>query len=348
MSMKFSAEMISAFLGGTVDGDKSVTVNTVAKIEEGTKDALAFLSNPKYEEYIYTTAASIVIVNADFAPKQPVKATMIRVPNAYEAFAKLLQLYVQNLPKKVGISPKSDIAESAKVGKDVYIGAFAVIDEGAQIGDGTQIFPQVYIGDNVKIGSNCIINAGVKIYAGCVIGDNTTIHAGTIVGGDGFGFAPRPDGGYDKIPQIGNVVIGSNVEIGANTCIDRATMGSTRISDGVKLDNLIQIAHNVVIGENTVMASQVGVAGSAKIGKNSMFGGQVGIVGHITLADGLKVGSKTGISTSIDEPNSTWFGVPMLPGLKQHRVMAIIKELPDLRYKLMEIDRELKKIKENK
>jgi len=345
--MEFSAEMIASFLGGTVEGDAKVTVNTVAKIEEAKKGALAFLSNPKYEEYIYTTGASIVMVNADFKPKQPVEATLVRVPSAYEAFAKLLQLYAQSIPKKKGISDKADIASSAKLGEDLYIGSFTFVGENTCIGDGTQIYPQVFLGDGVKVGSNCILYPGVKVYAGCVIGDNVTIHGGTVIGGDGFGFAPKPDGTFDKIPQIGNVVIGNNVEIGSNCSIDRATMGSTRICDGVKLDNLIQIAHNVVIGENTVMASQVGIAGSTKIGKNAMFGGQVGVVGHITLADGVKIGSQSGIGASIEEEGSSWLGSPALPGMKRHREIAILKELPDIRYKVMELAREMKKLKES-
>lgn len=344
--MEFSAEMIASFLGGTVEGDGKVTVNTVAKIEEAKQGSLAFLSNSKYEEYIYTTGASIVMVNADFKPKTPVAATLIRVPSAYEAFAKLLQLYVQSIPKKKGISDKSDISDSAQVGNDVYVGSFAFVGENSRIGDGTQIYPQVYIGDGVKVGTNCILYPGVKVYAGCELGDNVIIHGGTVIGGDGFGFAPKPDGSYDKIPQIGNVVIGNNVEIGSNCSIDRATMGSTRICDGVKLDNLIQIAHNVVIGENTVMASQVGVAGSTKIGRNSMFGGQVGVVGHITIADGVKVGSQSGIGSNIDQAGSTWFGSPAVPGLKQHKIIAVMKELPELRYKVMELAREIKKMKE--
>lgn len=346
--MEFSAEMIASFLGGAVEGDGKVTVNTVAKIEEAKEGALAFLSNPKYEEYIYTTGASIVMVNADFKPKQPIAATLVRVPSAYEAFAKLLQLYQQSIPKKKGISDKADIASSASLGSDIYVGSFAFIGENASIGDGTQIYPQVYLGDGVKVGKGCILYPGVKVYAGCVIGDNVIIHGGTVVGGDGFGFAPKSDGTFDKIPQIGNVVIGNNVEIGSNCSIDRSTMGSTRICDGVKLDNLIQVAHNVVIGENTVMASQVGVAGSTKIGANCMFGGQVGVVGHITIADGVKVGSQSGISGSIDKEGSTWFGSPAVQGLRQHKIIAVTKQLPELRYQIMDLARDVEKLKEEK
>ena len=341
--MEFSAEMIAAFLGGIVDGNKDVKVTNVAKIEEATTGTLAFLSNPKYEEYIYTTGASIVMVNQDFVPKAPIASTLIRVLSAYEAFAKLLQLYVQNLPRKEGISEKSDISSSAKLGQHLYIGSFAFVGDNVEIGDDSQIYPQVFLGDNVKIGKNCKIYAGVKIYEGCVIGNNVIIHAGTVIGSDGFGFSPKSDGsGFEKIPQIGNVVISDDVEIGSNCSIDRATMGSTRIGRGVKLDNLEQVAHNVTIGENTVIAAQTGIAGSSKIGKNSMIGGQVGIVGHISLADGIQIAAQSGISSSIKEEGTTWLGSPAFPSKLQRQVIAVLRHLPELRYKLLELEKEFK------
>lgn len=342
--MEFTAEAIAAFLGGTVEGDQTVTVNHVAKIEEGTKGALSFLSNPKYEEHIYTTEASIVMVTNDFAPRQAIKATLLRVENPYAAFAKLLELYVANKPQKNGIHALSSIAASATIAPDVYVGQYSVIEENASIGEGTKIYPQVYIGDRVKIGTNCTIYAGVKIFEECVIGNNVILQGGVVIGGDGFGFAPQEDGTYSKIPQIGNVVIQDDVEIGANTCIDRATMGSTIIHKGVKLDNLIQIAHNVAVGENTVIAAQAGIAGSTKIGTSVLIGGQVGIVGHLTIADRVKISSQSGVSNSISTEGAAVLGSPAINGLSHHRAHAVFKELPALRAKVFELERELKKL----
>lgn len=327
--MEFTAEMIAGAIGGEVVGDKTATVNTFAKITEGHQGALSFLANPKYEHYIYTTRSSVVIVNRSFEPEQPVPATMIRVEDAYGAFAKLLELYVANKPRRTGISERAAIAPSARLGKDCYVGDFAVVDAGAVIGDNCQIFPQAYIGANVRIGNNAIINSGVKIYEECVLGNNVTLHAGCVIGADGFGFAPNAQGSFDKIPQIGNVVIEDDVEIGANTCVDRATMGSTLIRKGVKLDNLIQIGHNVVIGENTVAAAQVGIAGSTQVGHNCMFGGQVGIAGHLSIGDNVKAGSQSGIDNNV-ESNDTRMGTPSLSGIKFHRSNAIFRNLPEL------------------
>ena len=290
--MEFSAEMIAAYLGGEIVGNTQTTVSTFAKIEEGHPGALSFLANPKYEHYIYDTQSSIVIVNNDFKPQQEVKATMIKVEDAYGSFAKLLELYAAHKPRRTGISDKADIAPDANVGCNCYIGAFAVIETGATIGDNVCIYPNAYIGAGVTVGDNTILYAGVKIYEGCRIGRNVIVHAGAVIGADGFGFAPQEDGSYSKIPQIGNVVIEDDVEIGANTCIDRATMGSTIIHRGVKLDNLIQIGHNVVIGENTVSAPQLGVAGTSKVGRHCMLGGQVGIAGHLPIGDNVQIGSK--------------------------------------------------------
>ncbi len=346
--MQFTAEIIAQFLGGTIEGNPSAMVTTVAKIEEASSDALVFLSNPKYEEYLYSTKASITIVNRDLELKEAVTTTLIRVDNAYESFAKLLDLYVQNMPKKSGIRPLASISESASLGEDVYVGEFAVLDEDVTVGDGTQIYPHVYVGDNVSIGKNCVIYSGVKIYQDCVIGDNVILQSGAVIGGDGFGFAPTEDGSFRKIPQIGNVILEDFVEIGANTCIDRATMGSTVIKKGVKLDNLIQIGHNVVVGEDTVMAAQCGVAGSTKLGRGIMMGGQVGIVGHLTIADGVKIGSQSGIGHNVTDQGAVMLGSPAMQGSLNHKVQAILKKLPDMNRELSRLSREMKKLTETK
>lgn len=346
--MKFTAKKIAEFLSGTVEGDPEIEVSQVCKIEEGACGALSFLSNPKYEEHIYTTQASVVIVNKDFELKKEVTATLVRVDNAYHAFASLLDLYAATKQRKTGISPKASVAPSAVIGKDVYVGEFAVVDDGAVIGDRASIYPQVYVGDQVKIGNDSKIYAGVKIYEQCVLGDRVTIHSGAVIGGDGFGFAPMEDGTFQKIAQIGNVVIHDDVEIGANTCIDRATMGSTIIQRGVKLDNLIQIAHNVVVGEDTVMAAQVGVAGSTKIGRNVMMGGQVGIVGHISIANGTKIGSQSGVNSSTTKDGESILGTPALNGFLSHRAHAVYKELPSLRAKLFAVAKDVEDMKKEK
>lgn len=298
--MEFKAKDIAALLGGVVDGDPEVIVNNVSKIEEGKPNTLAFLANPKYEHYIYTTQASIVLVNKTFEPAHEYTCTLIRVESAYDAIATLLQMYEDMRPKPVGIEQPSYISESATIGEKPYIGAFAYIGRGAKIGNNVKIYPQAYIGDGVTIGDNTIIYAGVKIYAGCVVGKSCILHAGVVLGADGFGFAPEGDH-YKKIPQIGNVMLEDDVEIGANTCVDRATMGSTIIHKGVKLDNLVQIAHNVVVGNNTVIAAQSGVAGTTKIGENCVFGGQVGIVGHLSIGSGTQIAAQSGITSNIAE-----------------------------------------------
>ncbi len=343
--MEFTAQMLAQFLGGEVAGDDNAAVSTFAKIEEGHAGALSFLSNPKYENYIYNTASSIVIVNRTFVPSKPVKATMVRVDDAYSSFAKLLELYASMKPKRTGVSPKAVIDESVVLSEDSYVGHFAVIEAGAKIGAGAQIYHHVVIGENVTLGDNVKLYPNVTIYEGCVLGNNVTIHSGTIIGADGFGFAHQADGTYEKIPQIGNVVIEDNVEIGANTCIDRATMGSTIIHKGVKLDNLIQIGHNATIGENTVMAAMNGVAGSAKVGRNVMTGGQVGIVGHITVGDNVKVGSKTGVTSSVGD-NETVFGYPVMPASKHHRSFAIFRNLPELDKKVSSLEKAIKELQE--
>ncbi|MDD3108977.1 MAG: UDP-3-O-(3-hydroxymyristoyl)glucosamine N-acyltransferase [Alistipes sp.] len=342
--MEFTAELIAGFLQGEIVGDPKTIVNTLAKIEEGKPGALAFLANPKYEHYIYTTQASIVIVNHTFTPTAPVAATLIRVEDAYSCFAKLLELYVANKPQKEGISPKASIHDSVSLGENVYVGDYAVLEQGVKVGNNCKIYPQVYLGDHVTLGDNVTLYPGVKIYEMCSLGSHIIIHAGSVIGADGFGFAPNEKGEFSKIPQIGNVRIEDEVEIGANTCIDRATMGSTVIHRGVKLDNLIQIAHNVSIGENTVAASQVGVAGSSKVGANCMFGGQVGIAGHLQIGDGVKLASKTGVSNNIGD-GLTYMGYPALPGMKFHRSNAIFRNLPELSNRVHQLEKELEALK---
>lgn len=345
--MEFTAEIIAQYLGGTVEGNPKASVNNVAKIEEAIESDLVFLSNPKYEDHLYSTTAGIAIVANDLVLKAIVVPTLIRVENPYKAFASLLELYAASKPRKSGVSPLAYIHPSASVEPNAYIGEYTVIGDGAVIGAEAYIYPQVYIGDGAKIGNNVRLYPGVKIYEGCVLGDNIIIHSGTVIGGDGFGFAPTEEGDFQKIPQIGNVVIEDNVEIGANTCVDRATMGSTVIHKGAKLDNLIQIAHNVVIGENTVMAAQVGIAGSTKIGSGVMMGGQVGIVGHITVADNVKIASQSGIGADVTKPGEVMFGSPATPGMTNHRTQAMLKQLPDMRKQLIELGRKVKEL-ENK
>ncbi len=344
--MEFTAEMIAGFLGGEVVGDPAAKVRTIAKIEEGKPGALAFLSNPKYEPYLYDTEATIVMVNRSFVPQRPVKATLVKVDDAYAAFAGLLDLYAAHKPRRSGISSQAFVSPSARVPEDAYIGEFAWIGENVSIGKNAQIYPQVYIGDNVRIGDDAILYPGVKIYEECVLGNHVTLHAGVVIGADGFGFAPQENGEFKKIPQIGNVVLEDWVEIGANTCVDRATMGSTVVRRGVKLDNLIQIAHNVQVGENCVFASQVGIAGSTKIGRQCMFGGQVGVAGHITVADGVKVASQSGIANTVKTPGDTLMGSPAYRASSYQRAFAVYKTLPEMRSKLAALEKEVARMKE--
>lgn len=341
--MVFTAKQIAEFIGGTVDGDENVAINTFAKIEEGKQGAISFLSNPKYTHFLYDTESSIVLVNEDLVLERPVKATLVRVKNAYESVAKLLQLYESMRPKKKGIDTLAFVSPKATVGKDVYIGAFACIGDGAVIGDETQIYPHAVIGDNVEIGKGSIIYPNVAVYEGCRIGNHVTIHAGTVIGADGFGFAPNADG-YDKIPQIGIVVIEDNVEIGANTCVDRSTMGATVIHKGVKLDNLIQIAHNVEIGENTVMSAQVGIAGSTKVGSWCMFGGQVGLAGHITIGDKTFLGAQSGVPGNI-KGDETLIGSPPMKPKDFFRSQAIFRRLPEMYKQMAEMQKEIEELR---
>lgn len=341
--MEFSAKQIATFIQGEIVGDENATVHTFAKIEEGMPGAISFLSNPKYTSYIYDTQSSIVLVNKDFIPEQEVKTTLIKVDNAYESLAKLLNLYEQSKPKLTGISPLAFVAESAKIGKDVYIAPFACIGEHAEVGDNTVIHPHVTIGSGAKIGNNCIIYANATVYHDCRIGNHCILHAGCIIGADGFGFAPTPEG-YEKIPQIGITILEDNVEVGANTCIDRATMGATIVHSGVKLDNLIQIAHNDEIGSHTVMAAQVGIAGSTKVGEWCMMGGQVGIAGHIHIGDKVNLGAQSGAPGSIKN-GSQLIGTPPMEPKPYFKSAAIYRKLPDMYKELNALRKELNELK---
>lgn len=341
--MDFSAKQIAEYIQGIVVGDENATVQTFAKIEEGMPGAISFLANPKYASYIYETQSSIVLVNKDFEPEREVKATLIKVDNAYESVAKLLTLYEMSKPKKTGISPLASIASTAKVGENVYIAPYAVIGEGVVIGNNTQIHANAVIGDHAKVGYNCIIYPNATVYHECRVGNNVILHAGSVIGADGFGHAPAADG-YEKIPQIGIVILEDNVEIGANTCVDRATMGATIIRKGVKLDNLIQVAHNVEIGANTVMASQCGIAGSTKVGEWCMFGGQVGVAGHSKIGDRLNVGAQTGIPGNM-KGNQTVMGSPAIDARLFARASVISKKLPEMYATLNTLQKEIEELK---
>jgi len=345
--MEFTATIIAGFLKGEIEGEPETKVNTIAKIEEGQPGALSFLANPKYEHYIYSTLSSIVLVNRTFVPSSEVKATLIKVDNAYESFASLLRLVDQARPRKKGIHPSSVIEPGAKIGADAYIGPFAYIGENVVLGDGCSVYPHVYIGDNTILGNNCTLNPGVIIYHDCVLGNDCIIHAGSVIGSDGFGFAPQSENEYAKIPQLGNVVLEDNVEIGANVTIDRATMGSTMIRKGVKLDNLIQIGHNVEVGENTVMAAQVGVAGSSKVGRNCMFGGQVGIAGHMKIAPGTKIGAQSGIGGDVKEENTIILGTPAFDFKSFMKSSVVFRKLPDLKTRVDRIEKDIESLKKS-
>ena len=343
--MQFTAEMIAALLSGEIVGDKNATVSTVSSIDGGKAGSLAYLTNPKYEQYIYTTEASIVLVDKTFEPKAEVKTTLIKVENVGECVLNLLEMYNAARPRKQGISKLASVSEKATIGEGCYIGDFVVVEAGAKIGDNVQLYPQCYIGDNVTIGEGTKLYAGVKIYEGCSIGKNCILHAGAVIGADGFGFAPKADGTFAKIPQLGNVILEDNVEIGANTCVDRAKTDSTIIHSGVKLDNLIQIGHNVEVGANTVMSAQVGIAGTTKVGSNCFIAGQVGIADHVVVGDRVKIGSKSGIDKSVGD-DEIRFGYPALPGIQYHRSFAVFRQLPDMAQKLREIEKRVNKLEE--
>ena len=344
--MQFSAAQIAAIINATVQGDASVTVASFGKIEEAKRGQLAFLANPKYEDFLYTTEASVIIINTSLELRQSVQATLLRVPDAYSAFATLLDTYQQMRTQQLsGIESPVFIHPSAQTGDNNYIGAFAYIGENVKLGKDVKIFPNTFIGNGVSIGDGTIIHAGVKVLRDCVVGRNVTIHAGTVIGSDGFGFAPQADGTFKKVPQIGNVLIEDNVEIGANATIDRATIGSTIIKAGAKLDNLIQVAHNVEVGNNSVIAAQAGVSGSTKVGNNVMIGGQAGIVGHLIIADGTKINAQSGVSKSIKLPNTIVTGSPAHDYTQALRSQALSRKLPELEKRLSELEKLIKMLK---
>lgn len=328
--MKLTAAQIAEYLGGVVEGRPEEEVYDFAKIEDGATGRLSFLSNPKYEHFIYTTKSSVVLVNREFKAEAPISATLVRVDDAYGSLARLLELVKSQTPRRHGIHPQSVVEPTATIGAGVYIGAFVYVGAGAVVEDGVELYPQVYIGDNARIGAGSTLYAGVKVYNDCEIGERCILHAGAVIGADGFGFAPQPDGHYVKIAQMGNVVIGDDVEIGANTTVDRAAMGATRVGRGTKIDNLVQVAHNVVIGEDTVIAAQTGIAGSTKVGARCKIGGQVGMVGHIEIADDVSIGAQAGILNSVSSSKDALMGSPAMPIRDFFRSFAIFRHLPDL------------------
>ncbi|MCL2290387.1 MAG: UDP-3-O-(3-hydroxymyristoyl)glucosamine N-acyltransferase [Bacteroidetes bacterium] len=339
--MTFTVSQIAEILSASIEGNPNATIHTVCKIEEGVEGGLSFLANLKYTDYVYDTKASAVIVCADFVPEKPVQTTLIRTKNPYLALAKLLEVYQQMKPKKMGVSPQACVAKSAIIGENVYIGEFVSVGEHAKIEDNVQLYPHVCVGDGAKIGKNTVLYSGVKVYAECEIGHNTVIHAGAVIGADGFGFAQQ-DGNHFKVPQVGNVVIGNHVEIGANTCIDRATLGSTKIHDYVKLDNLIQIAHNCEIGEGSAFASQVGVSGSTKIGKKCIVAGQVGVAGHLKIGDNVVIGAQSGVSNNILDRKIV-LGSPAVSALEEKKLIIYRKKLPELFNQVNELKMQMKK-----
>ena len=341
--MEFSAKQIAEYIQGVIEGDENATVHTFAKIEEGIPGAISFLSNPKYTHYIYDTESSIVLVNKDFVPEKEVKATLIKVNNAYESLAKLMTLYEQSQPKRTGIDPLAYVAPTAKIGKDVYLAPFACVGDNAEIGDGTELHPHATVGRGAKVGKNCILYTNCNVYHDCRVGNNCILHSGCVIGADGFGFAPSPEG-YEKIPQIGITILEDNVEVGANTCIDRATMGATIIRKGVKLDNLIQIAHNVEVGSNTVMASQVGIAGSTKVGEWCMFAGQVGLAGHIKIGNKVNLGAQSGVPGSLKDGQAL-IGTPPIEMKNYFKSSVLFKKLPDMAAELNSLKKEIEELK---
>ena len=343
--MQFPAAQIALIVNGKIEGDPNSTVNSFGKIEEAIEGQLSFLANPKYEDYVYSTKASVIIVNENFEAKQPVNATLIRVPDAYTAFATLLSKYQEIKQQQLsGIQQPVFIAPTATYGQNVFIGAFAYLGENVVVGNNTKIYPNVYVGDNVTLDENSILHPGVKIYHDCKVGNNVIIHAGTVIGSDGFGFAPQADGSFIKVPQIGNVVIEDNVEIGSNTTIDRATIGSTLIKSGAKLDNLIQIAHNVEVGNSTVIAAQAGISGSTKIGNGVMIGGQAGLAGHLHVADGSKINAQAGLGKSLKTPNTAVTGSPAYEYNKAIRSQSMARNLPELEKRVKELETIIKQL----
>jgi UDP-3-O-[3-hydroxymyristoyl] glucosamine N-acyltransferase len=347
--MQFTAKQIAELINGTIEGDPEVAVSSFGKLEEATRGQLAFLANPKYEEFIYSTRASVIIINDSLEVDRKLDATLIRVPDAYSSFAVVLTAYSEFAKANLtGIQEPSYISTSAVLGENVFVGAFAYIGENVKIGKDVKIYPQVFLGDKVVIGDNSILYPGVKIHHDCEIGKNVSIHAGSVIGGDGFGYAPQKDGSFKKVPQIGNVIIEDNVEIGANTTIDRSTIGSTIIKSGAKLDNLIQVAHNVEVGNNTVIAAQSGISGSTKIGKNVMIGGQAGIVGHIQIADGTKINAQSGVAKSIKTPNTAVTGSPAYDYTQSLRSQILSRNLPDLEKRIKNLEEVIQQLMKEK
>lgn len=339
--MNFTAKAIADFLQGELVGNPDTQVSDVSRIEEGKKGTLSFLANPKYEKYLYTTQSSVVLVSRDLAINGDIEPTLIKVDDAYKAFASLLELYVSSLPRKSGTEQPSFIHPSAKIGSDCYIGAFAYIGENVSIGNSVKLYPHVYVGDGVKIMDNTTLYSGVKVYHDCAIGANCIIHASTVIGSDGFGFAQGDDKGFTKIPQLGNVILEDDVEIGSNASIDRATMGSTRIGRGTKIDNLVQIAHNVEVGSQTVIISQAGIAGSTKVGKNCVIAAQAGLVGHIKIGDNVIIGAQSGVTNDI-EANKICLGSPAIDAASQKKALVVFKKLPEIYRKMNELERTIK------
>ena len=344
--MEFTAKQIADLINGAIEGDPEVTVSSFGKLEEATSGQLAFLANPKYEDFLYSTNASVIIVNNTLQIEKQLSATLIRVPDAYSSFAVILTAYSEMAKANLtGIEQPSVIDSTVKIGENIYVGAFTYIGHNAIVGNNVKLYPQVYIGNNVTIGDDTVLYPGVKIHHDCIIGNKVIIHAGSVLGGDGFGFAPQTDGSFKKVPQIGNVVVEDNVEIGANTTIDRATIGSTIIKSGAKLDNLIQIAHNVEVGNNTVIAAQSGVSGSARIGRNVMIGGQAGIVGHIQIADGSKINAQSGVAKSIKTPNTAVTGSPAYDYGQALRSQILSRNLPELEKRVKELEMMIERLK---
>ena len=343
--MQFTASQIALIINGKIEGDPEVAIGSFGKIEEAKQGQLSFLANPRYEDYLYNTSASIIIVNEAQPLERPVNATLIRVPDAYSAFATLLSKYQEMRTQQMnGIQEPSYISKTAVLGSNIFIGAFSYIGENVVIGNNVKIYPGVYIGNNARINDSSILHPGVKVYHDCILGKHVTVHAGTVIGSDGFGFAPQSDGTFKKVPQIGNVIVEDHVEIGANATIDRATMGSTVIKTGAKLDNLIQVAHNVEVGHHTVIAAQAGVSGSTKIGNHVMIGGQAGIVGHIQIADGAKINAQSGVSKSIKTPNAAVTGSPAFDYTSALRSQAVTRNLPELEKRIIELENLIKQL----
>ena len=345
--MHVTAGTLCEMLNGTLEGDSTVLINKPSKIEEGVPGSISFLANPKYQKYAYTTKASVLLVDKDFTPSEPLEPTLIRVDDVYGSITLLLEKFQGTFDIEAGVDEQAKVSTSATIGLGTSVGAFSVVDESVTIGNNCKIFPQVYIAKNVTIGDNVTLHSGVKIYHDCKLGDNVIIHSNTVIGSDGFGFAPQADGSLKKVAQIGNVEIANNVEIGANTVIDRATMGSTKIHQGAKLDNLIQVAHNVEIGENTVVAAQAGIAGSTKLGKNVMVGGQAGFVGHIQIADGTKVQAQSGVAKSIKKPNTAVYGSPAMVYNDFLKSQVLFQKLPELVKKIQELELRISELTTN-